>query len=308
MFGRYATYVGSSPYQAPAIFAMMASLEAEEGIYGVYGGTYEMVCGLEKLARELGVEIHTSTKVDRIQVKDGRAQSVLCGQKEFQADVVVANADALTVYSQLLAQEVRPSMSDRKIGQYEPSHSGFVVLAGVAQRFPQLLHHNVFFPSKYRHEFEQLFHSREVLTEPTIYICYNGLDEQEMAPPGCSNLFILANAPSLGSVDWSAIQDVYAQQLLSMLESYGLSGIKQSLEVCETFTPLDLQQAMGAHQGAIYGISSNRPSQTFFRPANRAKDIDNLWFVGGTTHPGGGTPIVALSGQLVAERLLVEYR
>lgn len=309
MFGRYATYVGSSPYQSPAIFAMMASLEAEEGIYGVFGGTYEIVVALEKLANELGVRIEKSNMVSRLAVKNGNVQVVETDKGTFHADVVVANADALTVYSQWLDATDRPSMTDRKIERYEPSLSGFVVLAGVTKQYPQLLHHTVFFPEHYQREFTQLFDDRVKLSNPTIYVCYNGYDESEMAPEGASNLFILVNAPSQKSrLAWTDEEcQAYADVVVQQLEARGLTDLRQSMEVTDYFTPRHLQQVMGAHQGAIYGISSNSPQQTFFRPGNRAKDIDNLWFVGGTTHPGGGTPIVALSGQLVAERLLSSF-
>jgi phytoene desaturase len=306
LFGRYATYVGSSPYQAPAIFAMMASLEAEEGIYGVHGGTYEIVAAMEKLARELDVEIRTSLPVLNIRVLNGRATGVETTEGFLSADIVIANADALTVYSQLLEERHRPAMNNRKISTYEPSLSGFVILAGVRKQYAQLLHHTVFFPPHYEPEFHELFRKKTPLSRPTIYVCYNGLDEPEMAPPGCSNLFVLVNAPSLnGFRHWDeSLQAKYGARVLSQLESAGLGGLHAQLEVQQTFTPLHLERQVGAFQGAIYGISSNNPRQTFFRPANRAAHIDNLWFVGGTTHPGGGTPIVALSGQLVAERLL----
>ncbi len=313
LFGRYATYVGSSPYEAPAIFAMMASLEAEEGIYGVYGGTYEIVCGLEKLAIELGVEIHKSCRVQRIIIEHKCATGVESSAGTFQADVVVANADALTVYATMIEERHRPAMSDKKIASYEPSLSGYVVLAGVNKVYPQLLHHNVYFPPNYEQEFKQLFKEKTPLTEPTIYICYNGHDDREVAPQDSSNLFILVNAPSLPESTGfqyngpftESFSEQYGEHVLQMLEKRGLNDLRSSLQVQATFTPVDLHQQTGAHRGAIYGISSNRAQQTFFRPGNRAQDIDNLWFVGGTTHPGGGTPIVALSGQLVAERLLL---
>ena len=313
MFGRYATYVGSSPYKAPAIFAMMANLEAEEGIYGVYGGTYEIVCGLEKLALELGVEIHKSCNVQRIIVNKKRATGIETSTHSFHADVVIANADALSVYANLIEKHHRPAMPDKKIDKYEPSLSGFVVLAGVEKIYPQLLHHTVFYPENYAQEFEQLFVNKAPLSAPTIYICHNGRDESEMAPPGASNLFILVNAPSLDKMNheknWhQSATTNYANQVLAHLENRGLLGLRDATEVMDHFTPLDLHQQTGAHRGAIYGISSNSALQTFFRPGNRARDIDNLWFVGGTTHPGGGTPIVALSGQLVAERLLLNLR
>lgn len=144
MFGRYATYVGSSPYQSPSIFAMMGHVEAEVGIYGVKGGTYQLIEGMTRLAREKGVQIITGTEVRQIVVRNGKVAGVDTDQGFREADQVVANGDVLSVNRLLLAPEHRKEMSDARIRKYEPSISGFVTLAGVRRQYDALLHHTVF--------------------------------------------------------------------------------------------------------------------------------------------------------------------
>ncbi len=308
MFGRYATYVGSDPSKSPAIFSMLAHLEKEGTILGVKGGTYTIVRAFEQLANELGVTIHKNTEATRIVVQGKKVVGVETTDGDFKADTVVANGDVLTVYNNLIDESDRPSFSQRKIESYEPSLSGFVTLVGIPRKYPGLVHHNVFFPEQYEKEFDDIFHKKIPPKDPTLYICNSSHSDFDVADKGSSNPFILANASYLSSSwDWNEeTTAIYRDRILDKLEQVGLDGIKEKAEVLSTYTPEDLQKDTYAHRGAIYGISSNGFQQTFFRPSNRAKDIEGLWFAGGTTHPGGGTPIVTLCGRLVAEKIIEE--
>lgn len=301
MMGRYATYVGASPYQAPSIFAMLPSVEAEGGVYGVRGGTYKLAEAIAKLAVELGVVIHTEQEVTRILVKNKRVSGVETANEQLEAAVVIANGDMLSINRMLLDETARRHMSNQKIAGYEPSLSGFVTLAGVPRTYPILHHHTVFYPSHYAEEFVNIFERRLPPSEPTIYICHSGYSEPGMAPKGSSNLFILTNAPSVSpNWDWSREKEAYGEKLIERLACLEVSGLEHS-DVLRYYTPQQLAHDTYAYKGAIYGISSNSMKQTFFRPSNRSRDVDGLWYVGGTTHPGGGTPMVTLSGRLVGE-------
>lgn len=301
MLGRYATYVGSSPFQAPAIFAMLGHVESQGGVFGVRGGTYKLVEGLVSLAQRLGVQIVTGTEVTQISVVNGIVEGVETAQGFYPAKTVIAGGDMLSINRLLLPEEVRPGMSDDRIAAYEPSLSGLVTLAGVRRKYSGLLHHTVFFPEYYEPEFKDIFTHRRPPQQPTVYICHSGYSESGMAPEGGSNLFILANAPYLSAAtDWSEETAAYAERVFAVLAEHGINGLEQA-EVLQHYTPQNIADDTLAHRGGIYGISSNSVRQTFFRPGNRSKDIKGLWYVGGTTHPGGGTPVVSLSGRLVGE-------
>ncbi|WP_379129995.1 phytoene desaturase family protein [Paenibacillus sp. sgz500958] len=301
MLGRYATYVGSSPYDSPAIFAMLGHLESQEGVYGVRGGTYKLVEGLVSLAKRLNVNIVTDAEVTEISVVNGTVSGVDSAKGFYPAGVVIAGGDVLSINRMLLPERLRPGMSNKKIASYEPSLSGLVTLAGVPKKYDALLHHTVFFPEVYENEFKELFHEVVSPQSPAVYICHSGYSETGMAPEGSSNLFILANAPYVNDTcDWREEGLSYQKRILNILEGHGLKGIEDG-DVLTHYTPQDIADDTLAHKGAIYGISSNTAHQTFTRPGNRSKDIRGLWYVGGTTHPGGGTPIVSLSGRLVGE-------
>ncbi|MGO4693105.1 phytoene desaturase family protein [Paenibacillus sp. 2TAB26] len=304
LFGRYATYVGSAPRTAPSIFAMLAHLELQLGIYGVRGGTYQIVEAFGRLAQELGVTIHTSESVQQITSVNGRITGVVTSKADYKADIIIANGDVLAICKNLLEESKRPSMSNAKISSYEPSLSGFVSLIGSKKTYSQLLHHTVFFPEHYGSEFDDIFQQRRAPQNPAIYICHSGYSEDGMAPAGGSNLFILTNAPYTSPLlNWEQEAESYQKNILTKLEAYGLSGLIDDSEFSAVYTPDQMQKQTSAYRGAIYGISSNTARQTFARPSNQA-DLKGLWFVGGTTHPGGGTPMVTLSGQLVAEAIL----
>ncbi|WP_277468177.1 MULTISPECIES: phytoene desaturase family protein [unclassified Paenibacillus] len=306
MLGRYATYVGSSPYQSPAIFAMLGHVEAKLGVYGVKGGTYKLVEGLVALARGLGVEIVTGTEVTGIAVAGGKAEGVETSRGFYPARTVIAGGDVLSASRMLLPEASRRTMSERTIERYEPSLSGLVTLAGVRRKYEQLLHHTVFFPEQYEPEFTDIFDKRRPPQNPAVYVCYSGYSEPGMAPVDGSNLFILANAPYLNSgCDWARETEIYGRRITDMLKGSGIAGLEQA-EVLQRYTPQNLAADTLAHRGAIYGISSNSVRQTFFRPANRSREVQGLWYVGGTTHPGGGTPVVSLSGRLVGEHIAGE--
>lgn len=308
MLGRYATYVGASPYAAPAIFAMLAHVESSLGIYSVRGGTYAIVEAFAKLAKELGVIIETNVCVNQIHIKNGVARGVDTNHGYFEADVVLANGDALTIYQKLIEPQHRPSFSNEKIKRYEPSLSGFVQLIGIRRTYDQLLHHTVYYPERYEDEFKDIFTALRPPKDPTIYICNTAISDRDAAPEGASSLFVLVNAPYVSNTwSWEHETEKYAMLVGSRLAAYGIEGLEQG-DVMLTYTPEQLERDTSAYRGSIYGISSNGARQTFFRPGNHAKDIKGLWFTGGTTHPGGGTPIVTLCGQLVAEKLIKQYQ
>ena len=308
LFGRFATYNGSSPYRAPATFALIPYVEFGLGAWYVRGGMYEIPCALTRLAGELGVEIRTGAEVSRIIVEQGKARGVeLMDGTELHADAVIANSDALETYQHLIAPASRRIYTDKKLARVEPSCSGFVLLLGTSRRFPQLAHHNIFFSNDYPAEFRAIFDELRPAPDPTIYVCATSRTDESQAPPDCENLFVLINAPATNAdTDWQKETRPYRDLILDKLESYGLAGLRESIIYEHIITPDDFARDYNAHRGALYGPSSNKITSAFLRPPNQARDIARLYFAGGTTHPGGGIPLVLLSGKMAAELVLRE--
>jgi len=298
--------VGASPYQAPATLNVIAHVELNGGVWYPQGGIYTIANSLTQLAQDLGVEIRTESPVKQITIANGEANGViLTNGTKLTAEAVVANVDVATAYEQLLPQEIVNLRRLNRLKQVEPSCSGFMLLLGVKGTYPNLAHHNIFFSSDYPREFDQIFRQGIPPTEPTIYVAITAKTDPAHAPAGCENWFVLVNAPPLGDqFDWNAQTAPYRELVLNHLATYGLD-IRPHIRTEKIFTPEDIARQSGARRGALYGASSNNPFTAFQRPHNRAPDVKGLYFAGGTAHPGGGVPMVMLSGQ-VAARLVLE--
>lgn len=306
LFNRFATYNGSSPYRTPATFALIPYVEFGLGAWYLRGGMYELPRALARLAAELGAKISTPVEISRILVDKGVARGVVTADgAEHKSDVVIANSDAIETYRRLVPEKARRIYTNRKLARIEPSCSGFVLLLGVRHRYDQLAHHNIFFSTDYEEEFRAIFDEMRPAGDPTIYVCATSRADATQAPQGCENLFVLVNAPATSEhTDWSRESDAYRNLIISKLDGFGLEGLGAAIEYEHRITPEDFALRYGAHRGALYGASSNSTLSAFFRPPNKARDIENLYFAGGTTHPGGGIPLVLLSGKMAADLVL----
>ena len=299
LFNRFATYNGSSPYQTPATFALVPFIEFGLGAWYARGGIYEIPKALEKLAREFGVEIKLNSAVEKVIVENKRAVGVRLENGEIiRGDAVVANSDAIETYRNLLDEKFFSKKLDRR----EPSCSGFVLLLGVKKNFPQLAHHNIFFSDDYRAEFDALFQNLRPAPNPTVYICATSKTDATQSPPNCENLFVLINAPyTSDKTNWQIEAKSYRDVVIEKLEKFGLENLNDSIEFEQIITPEDFEKKYRTNRGSIYGVSSNGVFSAFLRVPNKSKQIENFYFVGGATHPGGGMPLVLLSGKMAAD-------
>src|SRR3954447_3930027 len=318
---RYATYTGSDPRRAPAALATVPYVEQTFGAWYVPGGLRRLGDAVHARAVERGARIRLGAPVGAI-LLDGsrRAAGVrLADGEEIGADVVVANTDAARVYRDLLPPSVcaRPL---RALRRAEPSLSGFVLLLALRGRTPRLTHHSVLFPADYDDEFDSVFgtgpHRRSgprPVPDPTVYI--SAPDDPALRPDDDHEAwFVLVNAPrhvppgqeaDAGGrgVDWDApgLRDRYADRILTVMAERGLD-VRERVLWREIRTPADLERDTGSVGGSIYGTSSNGIRAAFLRPANRSP-VPGLFLVGGSSHPGGGIPLVGLSAAIVAGRI-----
>jgi phytoene desaturase len=302
LFNRYATYNGSSPYRAPATLCIIPYIEFAQGGWYLGGGMYTLARALLALAEELGVDVETGAEVVEVSVTNGRASGVRLGDgRNMPAGRVVVNVDALHALRHLVAPEHRRVFTDRRIDRYEPSSSGFVLLLGVERDYPQLAHHNIFFSRDYPAEFRAIFDRQVPAPDPTIYVAVTARADPAHAPPGHLNLFVLVNVPPAGGrVVWERAACGYRHLVLRALERAGLDHLERHIRFEQTITPLDFATRYHAWRGAIYGPASNSRVSAFLRPPLRSPDLRRLYFVGGSTHPGGGIPLVLLGGKAVA--------
>jgi phytoene desaturase len=310
---RFATYVGASPYLAPATLSVIAHVELTGGVWYPIGGIYRIAEALERLALELGVEIRTNTSVRRIHVTNGTVSGVEIEDGELiPASAVIANVDVTTTYRQLLPPGTLSPQLLAAYSKQPTSCSGFAMLLGVEREHPQLAHHNIFFSSNYYQEFKDIFDEGVLPRQPTVYVAITSKSDPTHAPDGCENWFVLVNAPPLalshssdheGHFNRQEELHNYGDHVLATLASFGLD-IKDKITHRQLITPESIATKTGAWRGALYGISNNSALNAFQRPHNRSPYVKGLYFAGGATHPGGGVPMVTLSGQLAAKMLL----
>jgi phytoene desaturase len=300
--GRYATYSGSSPFRAPATLACIPHIESRYGAWTTRGGLGALRDALVRVVRRLGVTIETSTEVRRVlldgagsvagvEVVDVRGD----GGVVHRCDVVVANADARHLYADLLPD--RSAL--RRVGRADLSTSGFVVLVGARGTTPGIAHHNVWFSDDSRAEFAELEAGR-VAPHPTVYACVSSVTDPSQAPPGCENWFLLVNVPAAIELDVGRETD----RVLGRLADFGID-LAGRAEVVATRTPADIAERYRTDGGAIYGTSSNGRRAAFVRPRNRGARR-GLYLVGGSSHPGGGLPLVTMSGRIVADMIAAD--
>ncbi|MCU1600524.1 MAG: putative UDP-galactopyranose mutase [Frankiales bacterium] len=280
---RYATYTGSDPRRAPAALAAVPWVEHAYGGWWVEGGLYRLAESLLDRCVELGVEVQLGRRVTRV-----APPLVTCEDGELPADVVVSDTDAAHLYRDL----VQCPPATRRLARATPSLSGFVLMLALRGQTPGLAHHTVLFGDDYDAEMDAVFGDLPA-QDPAVYLSR----PPGAAPDGHESLFVLVNAPRHGPVDWHG-QPGYADHVLDVMARRGVD-VRDRVLWREVVTPADLEQRTGAVGGAIYGTSSNGPVAAFLRPANRSP-VPGLFLVGGSSHPGGGLPLVALSAQIVS--------
>lgn len=297
IFDRYATYNGSSPFLAPGTLNLISYVELVLGSYYIKGGISVLPKTLELLAKSLNIDIHYNAEVEEIITKDGKATALKVNNSIIEFDYIISNSDVVYTHNNLIKGYDKLKS---KLNKIEPSISGMVFMWGVDSRSDSLKHHNVFYSSDYQHEFNQIFNLKKVPDDPTIYVAITSKSDPSHAPIGSENWFVLLNMPYLNEQDWDYESKRMRETVLNKLLRFGVD-IRNNISYEKIITPQDLYNRYYSNRGSIYGISSNSMFTAFKRQANRSRAIKNLYFAGGSAHPGGGIPLVILSGKHVAE-------
>ena len=291
MFNRYPTYVGSSPYRSPATLLVIPYLEHAFGGWFVKGGLYRIVESLVQIAKAKGAEMLLSAPVERIWHEHGRVKSVhLADGRSIIADVVVMNGDA-SMLPRLLREdgdELEPA---------QRSMSGFLTLAAMRDDMPGLHHHTVCFSADYEREFKQIFDDDAFPDDPTVYVNAPSRSDRSVVPGSGETLFIMANTPAR-SDSWNADMTATAwERVLGRLSLSGLPDLRENAVALDYWTPQRIGTRYRMPGGAIYGKHSHGWRNAFLRPRNRHRKR-GLYLVGGSSHPGGGTPTVLMSAKI----------
>ena len=297
LFDRYATYNGSDPYQTSGIMTLIQHLESAYGTFVPKKGMVSITESLYGLAKRLGVKFSFETVVKEIKVELGVISGIKTKSGSFSSDYVISNMDVFHTYKKLLPNEILPI---NRLKQ-ERSSSAVIFYWGIKQSFPDLDLHNIFFSKNYKKEFQAIFKDKTVSEDPTIYINITSKEVVGDAPKGCENWFIMINTPADHGQDWTQIVNRLRSHIITNI-SKRLNVNLKNLIVCEeVLTPPDIESKTQSYMGALYGASSNDTMAAFLRHPNFSNRIKNLYFCGGSVHPGGGIPLCLLSAKIVDE-------
>ncbi len=304
LFSFQSMYLGVSPYDAPAIYSTVSYMETGLGIWYPKGGMYSLSLALEKLCKDMGVAIKTRCKVDEITIRKQRAVGVNSNGKSINADLVVVNADLVYAYQQLVPVQFRPKMPDSKLRSYTQASSALLFYFGVNHALPGLLHHNVLLSKEFKKNFDEIFFEKVLPNDPSFYLYIPTKTDPSLAPKSKHVLYILVPVPNLeASIDWSKAQETIKKKVFSRIQKeYGFD-LTRFIESSASFTPDDFKTKFNLYNGSAFGLSHTFFQTGYFRPHNYSQDIKGLYFVGASTYPGGGIPMVTLSAKLVVERI-----
>ncbi len=297
LFNRYATYNGSDPYQAPAVLQSISHLEFGKGAWFPKGGMSSITNSLVALAKRKGVKFLLNEEVEEIRTEGKRVIGVKTNQIQYAANWVVCNSDVVPAYRKLLLKHSAPE----KILSQPRSSSALIFYWGISSVFKELNMHNIFFSNDYQEEFKFIFDGDKISNDPTIYVNITSQIQKEDAPEGCQNWFVMINVPGNKGQDWDALIEQARKDILQKL-SFRLGRNIEELILNESvLDPRSIESKTSSFQGSLYGSSSNNRYAAFLRHANFSSHITNLYFCGGSVHPGGGIPLCLQSARIVAD-------
>ena len=313
-FSFHPLFIGGNPFRAPAVYLMIPYLEKTGGVWFSKGGMYSLVRALENIFTALGGVVETDAEVEQIVVENQSARGVIVNVNQepdihvkgtrswlkfYEADGVISNADLAHTYGELIKPAHRRKWSDEKLRKTQYSMSAFLLYLGVRKKYPQLKHHTLILSERYKGLIDDIFDNKVLPDDFSMYLHIPSQTDPTMAPEGCESMYVLIPVPNLESgINWEKTKTVYTDSVLTFLENdFGLTDLKHSIEVLETFTPSDFKTERNNHLGSAWGVEPKLTQTAYFRPNNRSEDIKNLYFVGASTHPGAGVPGVLLTAE-----------
>ena len=297
IFNRYATYNGSSPYLSPATLNVIAHVEIVKGAFYPEGGMFSITASLVQLAKDIGVQFKFSTPVREILVENKKAVGIKTDSGTESFDIVISNMDVYNSYKKLMPDVKRPS----KTLDQPKSSSGIIFYWGIKKEFKELGLHNILFSENYEEEFEYIFGKKTIYHDPTIYLNITSKHTPSDAPPGSENWFSFINVPNNSGQDWDMFITEARENMIKKINRVLKTDIRPLIESEMVIDPRVIENRTSSAFGAIYGNSSNNKFAAFLRHANFSKDIKNLYFCGGSVHPGPSIPLCLLSAKITTD-------
>ncbi len=292
VFSFHPLLIGGNPFSVTCVYALINSLERQHGVHWAIGGTGALVRGLVDLIESSGNVVQCGAEVKKILVENGRAIGVMLADgSRLSADIVVCNADTAWVYKHLIDPEHRRHWTDRKIERMRSSMSLFVWYFGTKRQFPDIPHHMILMGPRYKELLQDIFKKHHLADDFSLYLHRPSATDPSVAPPGHDTFYVLSPVPHLGSgTDWSTKAEPYRQAIADYLDRTVMPGFEADVTESFVTTPMDFQNRLLSYRGAAFGPEPILLQSAWFRPHNRSEDVDRLFMVGASTHPGAGIP------------------
>ena len=306
-FSFHSMFLGLSPYDALAMYSLITYADLALGMWYPKGGIYSIIEDMVALGEKLGLTIRTNTPVEKILIENGRAAGVLLesGEKVL-ADIVISNADLPYTYQKMIDPAYRKQYPDQKLEKMEYACSGFLLYLGVNKTYENVRHQALYFSEDYKANLDAIFKHKVMPAAPSFHMNIPTVTDPSLAPPGHSLIYILAPMPNLtADINWDEAAPALREHLLDRLEEIIDPDIRQHIVWEREYRPTDWLADINAVHGTAFGsLSQSFFQSSYFRPHNKARDIEGLYFVGQGTYPGIGMPMVQLSSKLVVERIM----
>jgi phytoene desaturase len=306
-FSFHPLLIGGNPYQSTSIYAMIHRLEQEFGVWFAMGGTGALVQGLIKLFTDIGGKIRLETEVEQISIDKTtrRANGVRLKTGEaLPADAVVSNADVAFTYLNLVAPQFRRKYTDKKVKNMRYSMSLFVIYFGTNRKYENMAHHEIIMGARYKELLEEIFVSKTLAQDFSLYLHRPTATDRSLAPDGCDCWYVLSPVPHLGGkIDWKQAAQPYRDAIIKYLEERYMPDLSKHIISEHRIDPPHFEGTLNSYLGSAFSVEPTLMQSAYFRPHNRSEDIANLYFVGAGTHPGAGLPGVMSSGKIVAKMI-----
>lgn len=310
-FGFQAKYLGMSPFRCPSLFSILSFLEYEYGVFHPYGGCNRVMERMAELATEMGVRIQLEESVEEVELAGRKVSAYRTNKGVYPTDLSVINADFAHFMSERVPNKSRRRWSDTKLEKSKYSCSTFMMYLGVEGTY-DLPHHWIHIAENYGENLKDI-EDRHVLTwdDPSVYVQNACTTDRSLAPEGHSTLYVLVPVTNLqGDVDWSVETPRFREAAYRQLAKLGLSDLQDRVRYEKIITPADWRDDYNVYRGATFNLAHGLDQMLNFRPHNRFEDLDDVYLVGGGTHPGSGLPVIfesaRISAKLIADDLGIE--
>jgi phytoene desaturase len=294
-------FVGGNPFRATCVYSMIAYLERQYGVHCAIGGTGAIVQAMVKLIERQGGSVLFNSDVAEITTDHGRATGVrLVSGENKKSDIVVSNACAAHTYTNLIAGGAQKRWTKAKLAGARHSMSLFVWYFGTGKKFESVPHHTILMGPRYRGLIDDIFENKILAEDMSLYLHRPTASDASLAPAGCDCFYVLSPVPNQDSgVDWTSMAEPYRQRIARRLDETVMPGFEKHVMTQRVMTPLNFEHDLLSYKGAAFGLEPVLTQSAWFRPHNKSEEVENLYLVGASTHPGAGVPGVLSTARVL---------